>query len=315
VTGVERFALRAPLTSPFAPDLQAHAATLARVTGIARFGRARAGDLSFCDRLPLDGMAYVDANVFVLCTAALAPALSSIIPTATLLIVDQPRRSFIELASMLHHANRLEVTDRIPRPFGVHASATIGHQAVVHPEARIDENVRLGAHCVVHRGVWIKQGACIEDGTVLGCDGINAFASGDGGVLPFPHLAGLVVGAGVRIGANAVIVGGVLTSTEIGDGCIIGNLCNIGHGVVLGTRAWISVGSCVGGHSVLGDRVTVGMASAIRDNVSIGEGAQIGMGSVVVKDVLAQRSVFGNPARPVPPIAAGPVRESPASNG
>lgn len=308
MTALERFLLRAPLAPPFAADLQLHAAALARVSGIARFGRARAGDLCFCDRLPLDGAANVDANVFILCTQALAPALASVCPAAILLIVEQPRRAFIALASMLHQANRLEVTDLIPRPFGVNASASIGSQAIVHPEARIDANVRLGANCVVHRGVWIKEGARIEDGAVLGCDGINAFASGDGCVMPFPHLAGLIVGAGARIGANAVLVGGVLTSTEIGEGSIIGNLCNIGHGVVLGDRVWISVGSYLGGHSTLGARVTVGMGCAIRDNVSIGEGVQIGMGSVVVKDVAPQRSVFGNPARVVAPIAAGPDR-------
>lgn len=305
---LERFALRVPLAPPFTADLQPHAEALSRVCGIARFGRARAGDLCFCDRLPLEGAASVDATVFILCTEALAPALSVICPAATLLIVEQPRRVFIALASMLHQANRFEVTDLIPRPFGTHASASIGSQTIVHPETRIEADVQLGTNCVVHRGVWIKQGARIDDGTVLGCNGINAFASGDGSVVPFPHLAGLIVGAGARIGANAVVVGGVLTSTEIGDGSIIGNLCNIGHGVVLGNRVWISVGSCVGGHSTLGDHVTIGMASAIRDNVSIGEGAQIGMGSVVVKDVAAQRSVFGNPARVVPPIAAGPVR-------
>ena len=42
--------------------------------------------------------------------------------------------------------------------------------------------------------------------------------------------------------------------------------------------------------------VFIGVAASFRPGVSIGDGARVGMGSVVVRNVLPEAQVFGNPA-------------------
>jgi len=42
--------------------------------------------------------------------------------------------------------------------------------------------------------------------------------------------------------------------------------------------------------------VSIGVAASFRPTVSVGDGARVGMGSVVVKNVLAGTQVFGDPA-------------------
>ena len=68
----------------------------------------------------------------------------------------------------------------------------------------------------------------------------------------------------------------------IGPGCVLNPTVNISGGVELGTG------------------VLVGVGAQILQYVKIGKGAMIGAGSVVFKDVNAETTVVGVPAREVP---------------
>jgi len=302
----ESFALKSGIFSELPETLRAHAAQFSGLRGVACFGKAEKDELCYCDRSPKSWRD--DDESVILCTPEVEKELALKTPRARHLVVDDPRAGFIDLTRQLLASNTIEVTALIPRPFGISVTARIGTQSEIHPEARIDDDVVIGSNCTIHRGVWLQRGVKIGDGAVIGAKGINAYVSRDGRLLDFPHLAGAIIGAGVSIGANAVVMRGVLTSTVIGAENIIGNLCNIGHGVRLGERCWMSVGCLIGGHTSIGDGATLGMGSVIRDNLLIGENTQIGMGSVVVKNIAARASVFGNPARSVTAIKAGPSR-------
>jgi UDP-3-O-[3-hydroxymyristoyl] glucosamine N-acyltransferase len=278
------------------------------ITGIARFGHSQAGDLSFCDREPEMESCEIQVGSQVLCPECLADALSWRFPGVLCIPVADPRSLFIDIGRQLLEQESVAVSSAIPRPFGIDPTVRIGSQTVIHPETRIDEGAVIGAQCVIHRGTWVQSGAIIRDNTALGVEGINAYRGLDGKLRNFPHFAGAIIGANVEIGAGSVIVRGILTSTQIGNHSIVGNLCNIGHGVELAENVWISVGGLIGGHTRIGAGATLGMGVAVKDNIEIGAGAQIGMGSVVVKSVKAQSSVFGNPASVVRPIKAGPDR-------
>lgn len=304
----ERFALLCEMTlSALGSAISVELAELP-IAGVARFGHAGSGDICFCDREPGLEFDRIAPGAIVMCTSDLAANLRRRFPEAVLIPLADPRAAFIDFCHGLLERNAVAVSDVIERPFGIHPTARIGAQTVIHPETRIDEGAIIGAQCVIHRGAWIQKGAVVRDNTVIGVEGINAYRGADGRQRNFPHLAGVIVGAGAEIGAGTVVVRGILNSTRIGKGSVIGNLCNIGHVVEIGENVWMSVGCLVGGHTKIGARATLGMGVAVRDNVEIGEGAQIGMASVVVKSVKANVSMFGNPARVVAPIKAGPDR-------
>jgi UDP-3-O-[3-hydroxymyristoyl] glucosamine N-acyltransferase len=307
-TKPDRFSLARPqCVVGLAPDVSGKFAACA-VSGIARLGYTELGDLCFCDREPGDDLKDIPEGTIVLCTENLSTQLRQRFPGVTCIPLPDPRATFIDLGHRLLAEGQIEVSVAIPRPFGIHPTAEIGAQSVIHPETRIDAGAKIGVQCVIHRGTWIQSGAVIRDNTVVGVEGINAYRGLDGKQRSFPHFASVIIGENAAIGAGAVVVRGILNSTRIGRDSVIGNLSNIGHVVEIGEKVWMSVGCLIGGHTRIGAGATLGMGVAVKDNIEIGENAQVGMASVVVKSVAAGASMFGNPARAVGPIQAGPTR-------
>jgi UDP-3-O-[3-hydroxymyristoyl] glucosamine N-acyltransferase len=302
----ESFAFAGSMLELLPESLIKHADLLNKVTAIAAFGSALKGQLCYCDRIPRSWNPHDHSTV--LCTPEVQKELAVHCGLMKLIVVKDARASFIDLIRRLVAAQRIEPTSLIPRPMGIADSARIGEQTIIDSDVRVDDDVVIGAHCIIHAGTWIQRGCKIADGTVIGTSGINSYATLDGRILDFPHLAGVIIGENVQIGANSVIARGILTSTVIDPQSTIGNLCNIGHGAIIGERCWMSVGCLIGGHTCLEKGATLGIGSVVRDNLKIGENAQIGMGSVVVRNVSTRSSVFGNPARPIPSINAGPKR-------
>lgn len=91
----------------------------------------------------------------------------------------------------------------------------------------------------------------------------------------------------------------VSVGVSIGMGAVVNVHSSIGHDVVLGDFCTLSahVDLCGGVH--VGDRVFFGSGSRVLPHLKIGDDAIIGAGAVVVHDVPAGATVWGNPARRV----------------
>ena len=79
----------------------------------------------------------------------------------------------------------------------------------------------------------------------------------------------------------------------IGETAIIGNDCTLYHGVTLGGTSW-NKGKR---HPTLEAGVVIGAGAKVLGPITIGEGAKIGSNAVVVKDVPANATAVGIPAR------------------
>lgn len=277
------------------------------IQGIALLSKPLKDYLTFCDRIPA-GDVNSACTQTILVPHALETELAKLFPSAVLIAVPDPRSMFIDTVEYLQKSNLLKLTSLLPVNPTVAADIKLGEQVVIEPGVQIDVGVSIGSGTVVRSGTWLQSGVTVGEGSVIGTVGINAYVGVDGKRRGFPHLAGVIVGEGASLGAACVVVRGILSSTRIGAGSIIGNLCNIGHGVEIGEDVWMSAGTVVGGHAKVGAKATIALGCTIRDNTSIGAGANVGMGSVVTKDVRADCSVFGNPARRFDSISAGPAR-------
>lgn len=275
------------------------------VMGAVNGRHAHPQTFCFVDRELSESSLRALSGAVVLTTAALADSLAN----AYVLVTADPRALFIDLVNVLSQSPGFELlTSLVQQKAGIHPMAEIHPQAVVEDGVAIGIGSSIAAGCVIKSGTSIGERVIVRENTVIGCAGIALYKTQDGRVLRFPHLAGVHIGDDTEIGANCVIPRGMMSSGRIGRSAVIGNLCNIGHGACIGDKVWMSVGTLVGGNSSIGTGCTLGMGCTIRDNITIGERASIGMGSVVVKDIDADTSVFGNPAKRLPNVEAGPQR-------
>jgi len=117
-------------------------------------------------------------------------------------------------------------------------------------------------------------------------------------------LTGIEIHPGATIGQGVFIDHGM--GVVIGETAEVGDGCTIYQGVTLGGTSLRHEKR----HPTLGKNVTVGVNAAVLGAIVIGDGARVGGGSVVVKDVPANATVVGVPARIVA-LDGKPVRAVP----
>ena len=103
------------------------------------------------------------------------------------------------------------------------------------------------------------------------------------------------------IGAGSFITPGAIISTDcsIGSYAYLDTNVILGHDVQIGDYCMLGAMSFLAGNVIVGDGVAIHPRATIGKGVRIGDGATIGLGSVVIKDVAADTTVFGNPARTI----------------
>lgn len=142
---------------------------------------------------------------------------------------------------------------------------------------------------------WVKIGRTVSVGpySVIGKDGFGYSKDGR----KIPHMAGVILGDNVEIGANCCIDRGKLDDTTIGANTKLDNLVHIAHNCKIGKSNLICAGVIIGGSVTTGDNCFIGLNATIRDHVKIGNNVIIGCGANVVKDVPDGLTVKGNPAK------------------
>ena len=104
-------------------------------------------------------------------------------------------------------------------------------------------------------------------------------------------LTGIEIHPGATIGRRFFIDHGM--GVVIGETAVIGDDVTLYHGVTLGGTSW-NKGKR---HPTLEDGVVVGAGAQILGPITIGARAKVGSNAVVVKDVPAETTAVGNPAR------------------
>lgn len=172
----------------------------------------------------------------------------------------------------------------------IESGVTLGQGVQIGPGCFIGKNVRIGDHTKlwanvsIYHEVIIGKNCLVQAATVIGADGFG-YANDRGQWVKIPQLGKVIIGDRVEIGASTTIDRGALDDTEIHDGVIIDNQCQIAHNVIVGQNTAIAGCTVVAGSTIIGKNVTIGGLVAINGHIEICDGTFITGMSMITKSI------------------------------
>lgn len=108
-----------------------------------------------------------------------------------------------------------------------------------------------------------------------------------------------IVSPSAKIAEGTVVFPGAIinANARIGRGAIINTGVVVEHDCVVGDGAHISPNATVAGGVLVGELSWVGAGSVVIEQRRVGENAIVGAGAVVIRDIPANATAVGNPAK------------------
>lgn len=175
----------------------------------------------------------------------------------------------------------------------VEGHVEIGEGVIIEPFCMLGPDVSIGRGSILQSGVRIYPRVVIGDETVIGSNTVVGHAGygfvrdQNGNKERIPHLAGVVIGSHVDIGALVTVLGGTITPTVIEDYAKVDDHVHVAHGVRISRSASVIAGVVIGGSAVIEEEAWIGMNSSIRDGHRVGAHALVGMDASVQQDLAA----------------------------
>jgi UDP-N-acetylglucosamine acyltransferase len=159
----------------------------------------------------------------------------------------------------------------------IHPTAFVHRTAIIYGGVRIEENVQIGAHCII------------------------------GSVAEYPNERLKDVGSGLVLILENTILHGLNTvdagkenSTVISADCTLMKSAHVGHDAYLGERVTLSCGAKIGGFTHVEHDSTIGLNATVHQKSYVQKGSMIGAGSFFKGKALNSFMVWvGSPARPI----------------
>lgn len=172
------------------------------------------------------------------------------------------------------------------------------HQlAVVHPDAKIGENVKIGPFVTIDANVEIGDGTIIDSGAVVRSGariGKNCHIHANAVVGDIPQDLKFqgedtvaIIGDGTVIREFVTIHRGTASrgKTVVGDNCLIMAYCHVAHDCVVGNHVIMSNSAQLAGEVEVADYAIIGGGALVHQFTHIGCHVMIQGGALVNKDI------------------------------
>ena len=192
------------------------------------------------------------------------------------------------LADNVHIGPHAVIEDEVELADGV----VIGAGTVVQHGASIGRNSRLMANVTIYHHCQIGERVLVHSGAVIGSDGFG-FAKDRQRWIKIHQIGRVLIGNDVEIGANTCIDRGAIEDTIIEDGVKLDNQIQIAHNVHVGKNT--AMAGCVGvaGSAVIGANCAIGGGVGILGHLNIADGTTIASMSLV-SHTLHKKGVYAS---------------------
>jgi UDP-3-O-[3-hydroxymyristoyl] glucosamine N-acyltransferase len=178
----------------------------------------------------------------------------------------------------------------------------IGEDAVLHSFVTIYRGAKIGAqffahaHAVVREYCQIGDRVILQNGVVIGGDGLGFAKRNDGTWYKMAQSGPTVLEDEVEVQANACIDRATVGETRIGRGTKIDDLVLIGHASQVGSNAMLCGQVGLAGSTHVGDNCILAGQVGTAGHLTIGDATVITAQSGVPNDVPAKSLYSGYPA-------------------
>jgi UDP-3-O-[3-hydroxymyristoyl] glucosamine N-acyltransferase len=227
----------------------------------------------------------------------------------------------------LAFAHALELFYETPKyPAGVHAtaliapSARVGKGAHIGPYCFVDEEVEIGENAVLHSFVTIYRGAKIgahffahahavvrefcqigdrvllQNGAIIGGDGLGFAKRSDGVWHKMVQTGPAVLEDDVEVQSNSCVDRATVGETRVGRGTKIDDLVLVGHATQVGANTMLCGQVGLAGSTHIGSNCILAGQVGTAGHLTVGDGTVITAQSGVPNDVPARALYSGYPA-------------------
>jgi UDP-3-O-[3-hydroxymyristoyl] glucosamine N-acyltransferase len=180
--------------------------------------------------------------------------------------------------------------------------ASIGPNAVLHSFVTIYRGAKIGddffahAHAVVREFCRIGNRVILQNGAVVGTDGLGYAKQSDGSWYKMAQSGPAVLEDDVEIQANSCIDRATVGETRIGRGTKIDDLVLVGHACKLGANNMICGQTGLAGSTEIGDNCIFAGQSASSGHLTVGDNVIVTAQSGLPRDVESNQIRSGSPA-------------------
>jgi len=184
----------------------------------------------------------------------------------------------------------------------VDEGAEIGDDAVLHSFVTIYCDAKIGtdffahAHAVVREGCRIGDRVVLQNGAIIGADGLGYAKRADGTWHKMLQSGPAVLEDDVEVQANACVDRATVGETRVGRGTKIDDLVLVGHATQVGANTMLCGQVGLAGSTKIGDNCILAGQVGTAGHLTVGDGAVITAQSGVPNDVPARALYSGYPA-------------------